>query len=353
MVNIMNFNATKYIEILSFSAVITLKVGEVRPEIASYLDGERDWLSHEEQSIFESLYLEAYLGIYKNGQLTLEGQRIRDTGKVFIPEHGLYELHLINNNIFRKKKIINFKRKKPTRQITGKHTDSFDSFHEYEGHYFTTLDKEKIEFSVNFHVNRSNQVPHVIWNNEIRGQVTINSGSMTGTSLHLQYNHKHYTDHNYKKFNLSSNMHHLLETWNSETESAEKSFEELTLEEKDSFQTGLSTTEPIILNDEIDSAKWRIEIQNVPLLPKTQNDAKQWLEYLLTKQLKNEKSYFTHEYIETIQKQILEKTPLIQKYPNLWISGKSFHQTLANRSSTIFTDVQTAQDLLPNLEEIQ
>jgi hypothetical protein len=262
----------------------------------------------------------------------------------------LYELHLIHNNIFGNR-IINFKRKKPSRQITEKYTDPFDSFNDYEGNYYTTFDKDEIDFSLSFHFNRSNRVPQVIWNNEISGQVIIDSSPMTGTTLYLHYNNKNYTDYDYDKFNLSDNLHHLFETWSSQTESVEKSYEELTLDEKDSFQTGLSATESILIDGEIDTSKWRIEIQNVPILPKTKLDAQQWLEYLIIKQLEKEKSYFTHEYIEFIEKQILAKTPLSQKYPNLWISSLSFHQTVAIRSPSIFTDIQTAQDLIPTFEE--
>jgi len=174
---------------------------------------------------------------------------------------------------------------------------------------------------------------------------------MTGTSLYLQYDNKNYSDHDYDKFSLTENLHHLFDSWNSQTESVEKSYEELTLEELDSFLTGLSVTDSILIDGELESKKWRIEIQKVPLSPKTQHDAKQWLEYLITKQLEKEKSCFTHEYIETVQKQILKKSPLTQKYPNLRISGSEFHQTLADQSSPLFTDIQTAQDLFPNSEE--
>jgi len=346
----MNFNATRQTEINSFSAVITLKIGEVRPEIISYIKGSKNWLSDEEQSIFEKNYLEKYLGIYNNGHLTSAGQSVIKNGKIFFPEHGLYELFLINNNLFGNR-IINFKRLKPSQRISQQYTAPFEDYREYDGKFYFTLDENPIDFQIQFHFNQSNQVPQIIWNNQVNGRLTIDSGSMTGTSLTFQYNNHEYIDHDCQKFDLSENMNKLFEDWEPETESIEKSYEELNPEQLESFLTGLSTNDSIIIDGELDPATWRIEIQNIKVLPKTELDAKKWLEYLIIKQLENEKSYYTLEYVKFIQNKILAEKPLKIKYPKLWIDPITFHRNLSNQRSSLYTDIQTAQDLLPNMEE--
>lgn len=346
----MNFVARRQIIIQSFSAVMSLKVGEVRPEIVSYLKGDNSWLSPSEQSVFESMYLEKYLGLYKNGRSTSEGRRVEEHGKVFIPEHGLYELLVVNNPILGNN-IINFKRIKPSKTITEQHTEPFEGYNDYQGNYYTTLDEDHIDFIIYFHFNRSNKVPQVIWNEEIIGKISIESNPMTGTLLSLQYLNNEYLDHNFDKFDLDINLTNLLTEWNSKNKAVEKKYEDLTLDEKDQYHTGYTFNKPLFINNSLDSSSWAISIQNVPILPKTAQDAEKWLEYLLIKSLEKENAYITLDYVDKIQNHILSNTPIFEKHPTLMIHSADFHSNLSNTDHTLYRDIQTAQDLRPESED--
>lgn len=345
--------ARKKIDVGCISAILTLKIKEKRPDIVALLDhmdklnisdGEKENLGN---------YLEKYLNLIKDGRLTGRGETATRTGYVWMPEFGRYDIYYIKDKVIGDR-VIHFDRMSPEGFIK-ENIEEFTDYSHFDEEEHISWKRNEQEFYIKFNTSNGS-IPKVARKDYIGAAVEIIHDSKSGTKLKVES-----SDHEFRhaedcdSFLPGNNLERLVKNWRNDISTQLVSFDEIK-----SNTTILTTFKRRLDNNQVseknlyfswgkDDGDYTIEIDGLDVLPKTMADAKKWLYALLVMGLKDEKSYFTIDYILDKEKLILDNTPLKRLYDNLFIDGKEALQLISNDSQCdgIALNIRIAQDLYP------
>jgi len=232
--------------------------------------------------------------------------------------------------------------------------EPYEEFDAIDQKSFSSL-KNNTEFHITFERNRTGDVPVVIKRPGIAADIelisSLNKAAVlkirSGGALDLNY------EDNLQNLNLESNLPGIIQNWDNAIQAQLVSFEEVKSDETQlkNFHKNIPFIEnrTLFLNG-IPDKEYKIEIQELPILPKTKADAEQWLLKLLILKLKENICYPTKQHIESIETEILEKTPFRKKFETLFIDSDKVFKLIKKDSNEIelFRNIQTAEDLCPD-----
>lgn len=345
--------AKKQITIEHISAILTIKLKESRPDLIFLMKnfGQLDVSGGELANL--QYHLE-YLNLFKDGIITTSGDNAIETGMVYIPESGFYDIYYISQpELGLDAEIIHFERKSPNMDNMDGDTKPFSEYEQFDGKKWISWKDKEVEFVVYFERSGDNP-PMIILKKEIDCIVKLDSKdypSMQNT-MRMNGNEFKYEDKSYTNFDLNENLPNLISDWDSQMNAKRVSFKNI----KDNsdllrqFKTrGHGLEKKLIFSDGKDDDIWSIDIDHIDIVPKTNRDAEKWVGALLRLHLQEEKCHATLEYCEDVVSNLIDDSPLNRSYPNLSLKGNQIFETMKGfDDNDIIQDIQTAEDLSPD-----
>lgn len=345
--------ARKKMDINQITAILRLKQKEKRPDII-YLIGhwESMQISEGERANI-CQYLES-LNLMRNERITSDGERAIKSGYIMMPESGVYNLFYVQDALFGKDPyVIHFSRMTSSKKNDDS-AEPYDEFDAIDQKSFSSL-KDDTEFHITFERNRNGDVPVVTKRPRMAADIELISSLNKVAMLKIRSHDAldlNYEDKN-RNLNLESNLPGIIQHWDNALQAQLVSFDEVKSDETQlkNFHKNIPFIEnrTLLLNG-IPDKEYKIEIQELPILPKTETDAELWLLRLLILKIKDNLCYLTKKHVEELEKEILEKTPFRKKFEILFIQGDKVFESIKKDSNEIelFRNIQTAEDLYPD-----
>ena len=345
--------AKKQITIKHISAILTIKLKESRPDLVSLMRNLEQLDMTDGERLNLQLHLE-YLNLLKDGIITTSGDRAIETGMVYIPESGFYDLFYIRQpELGLDADIIHFERKSPNVKSMEGNTTTFSEYKRFDGKKWTSWKDKELEFCVYFERSGDNP-PVIIRKKEIACGVTLDSKddpTMQHT-IKVNANEFKYEDKSYVKFDLSKNLQNLIHDWDQRIKVKRVSFEDV--KDNPDLLRNFKTREhgmakKLIFADGDDDDTWSIDIDHIDIVPKNPKNAELWLVTLLRFRLQEEQCHATLQYCEEIVKDIINNSPLNRSHPKLSLDGNKIFKIIGKFSdSGTMQDIQIAEDLFPS-----
>ncbi len=351
-----SINMEKEINVNRIICLLELKVKEKRPDITWLLGNLGQWgLSKgEEKNLIR--YLE-YLNLVKSYNLTAVGQDALDSGFVMVPEAGVYELLYIQDKVLGNV-AIDFNRINPKNDLEG-NREEFTGYETFDEKIFEVFKKNKNDqFWLRFEkpINGPSGPPTVIVNNPIKGSLKVRFG--LDKPPEIEFNCSNGRTQNYRRkqfddFNPKKNLSKWFKNWDSNNNSLSLTFDEV----KDnpgilnSFRSSIKLIgQSLFLGRDKDDGDWKVNIV-VPVLPKTEADARKWLNNLLIEKIVERSGYISISEIERMEQEIINSTPIENKFPKIKASGNDFFEEMKkdNQLLDISRMVQAVEDLSPKV----
>jgi hypothetical protein len=286
--------ARKKIDIGYISAILTLKVKEKRPDIVALLEhlDQLDVSNGEKQNLGN--YLEKYLNLIKDGRLTGRGESAVQTGFVWMPEFGRYDIYYVKDKVIGDR-VIHFERASPEGFIK-ENIEEFPDYSRYDEEEYTSWKQNGQEFYLKFNtINGS--VPKVAIKDYIGATVEIVYDSTLGTKLKVESSGQEFRHaEDYDSLLPGDILERLVKNWRNDLSAQLVSYEDVKSYAAilTTFKRRRDTTQvsdrSLYFSWGKDDGDYTIEIDGLDVLPLKIADAKKWLYVLLIQELKNEKS---------------------------------------------------------------
>jgi len=346
-----HIGGNKNIDVHRAECLLQIKVQDERPDIVWYLKNLDRWKLTEGESENMERYLD-YLGLISRGEVTHEGDEAIKTGKVMIPEAGLYEI-LYTKDIAFGNKIIKIRRKRPLDMIGGA-TQDFSDYELYDQNFYEDLSRGKHslgKFWIKFE-RQTGEKPKIIKNGSSDAELVLRAkrdGSKLLFSFKDRKNHKMNTEVHLPSFDIDNNMKQWFNKWDGDARCIEKSYDEA--KESPAMLKNFRTTEKlegqqVNMPTGVDRGDWSLKV-NVPVAPKTDKDLKNWVSHIAREDLENNPRYMLKRDIEVMLKDIIEDTPIPVKFPKYTVSGEKIVEKFKKNDHELFSMVQAAEDLTP------
>jgi len=152
----MKATLTKNIKIKTAIAYLVFEKEQARPDIVKFLNGEE--FANETINNRVKEYLQKLHILDRNGSLTQKGNKVIETGKIFMQEEGKYKIWFIEDDDFLGTKILYFERVSPRKgSVVNELKVKFE-----EENYFLPVNND--EFSLLKLVERKNIIGEEIKN---------------------------------------------------------------------------------------------------------------------------------------------------------------------------------------------
>jgi hypothetical protein len=275
-----------------------------------------------------------------------------------MPESGLYDIYYIDDPVIGEI-IIDFKRKSPYEsEVTG-NIEEFYDYDKFNNNYYESWGEKSSEFHIIF--NSAQDIkPKIIRKASLNATLQINYISDDKCSLEIksENNSYHYENLNFDDFVFNQNIERFVENWDYNLKAQLIPFEKIAeTNELLSFETSIQLNGlSLFFSWGEDKDDYQIIISNIRLLPFSKKDAEDWLYTLILNKLKEEKNYFTLSYVEQIEEQILNQTPLRSRYSELKLGGNRVLEYIINdiNKDELFKNLKwkitVAEDLYPEIE---
>lgn len=345
--------AKKQITIKHISAILTIKLKESRPDLIFLMKNFEQLDVSAGELLNLQLHLE-YLNLIKDGVITTSGDDAVETGMVYIPESGFYDLYyIVQPELGLDAKIINFERKSPNMDNMVGDTKPFSEYEQFDRQKWISWKDKELEFVVYFERSGDNP-PMIIFKKEIDCVVTLDSKDypFMQNTMRMNGNEFKYEDISYINFDLNENLPNLISNWDSQMNAKRVSFKDI----KDNFdllrkfkKRGHGLEKKLIFADGKDDDTWSIDIDHIDIVPKTNRDAEKWVGALLRLHLQEDKCHATLEYCEDVVSDLINDSPLNRSHPNLLLKGNQIFEIMKGfDANDIIQDIQTAEDLSPD-----
>ena len=348
-----SINMEKEINVNRIICLLELKVKEKRPDITWLLGNLGQWgLSIGEKNNLIR-YME-YLNLVKGYNLTDVGQDALDSGFVMVPEAGVYELLYIQDKVLGNV-AIDFNRINPKNDLEG-NIEKFTGYETFNEKIFEVFKKNKNDqFWLRFEKTK-NGPPRVIKKSSIKGSLKVRFG--LDKPPEIEFNCSNGRTQNYRReqfdgFNPKKNLSKWFKNWDSNNNSLSLTFDEA----KDN--PGILNSfiirkkligQSLFLGRDKDDGDWKVNIM-VPVSPKTEADARKWLNNLLIEKIVEKSGYISISEIERMEQKIINSTPIKNKFPKIKASGNDFFEEMKkdNQLLDISRMIQAVEDLSPEV----
>ncbi len=356
--------AVKKIGFERIYALLDIYSKENRPDIRWLLQNynNRELFHEGEIRTFKKLLVELYGVLTMDGDLTEQGRALLE-GKdgVFVPGHGVYELVLYYDFIKKQYLAIDFDLLKETNARSLKGDKDFEPYQDLEDVEFTTWRKDDpTVFKLRFIRGDSVPTPRIEKRATIDGEViitaTLNEKNSQCIEIKSDPNsgrNYYYVDNNFDKLDVDRLLLEIDE-WDPKRRGILKNFSEIRDEEPiiiNTFETSYefpTERQLYFLDDVEDDDLYTVEVNKIPVIPRTLQDAQEWTLFLfLEKARKFQKKYVSLESLRQELSNDLGSTPLMEHYPKA-ITSLSDHELLKhlfNNNKEAYYRVQAMRDL--------
>jgi hypothetical protein len=354
----LKFYATKNVETKKILAILQVKAEQKRPDIVYMLNTlDKTGLAMGERMNYTE-YLR-YLGLASNGQLTPEGAKAVKSGLVMIPEYGIYELSYVDEPTLPDMQdghiVIDFKPvEAKSREIQG----NVDDFNEYMNLDDKTYKTWKKGGQKKFHLRferKNNNKPKIIKKPDTRASVELSFNTETGNvSWKFSSQEHEYAIKNYPAIDVYQNVKKMVKNWDEEHKAHIVSFNEVRDNPnkiRDFKETQHAQDFQLEYDFGRDYAAYRITVDDVDLLPRTIDDAREWTYQLMLMRIGKDGGYHTIRNIMDTLGKIIEEKPLRKRHPALNVGWEYVEGKLGTSTNTedknLFRSIRAAEDLTP------
>ncbi|MEX2756779.1 MAG: hypothetical protein Q6365_015360 [Candidatus Sigynarchaeota archaeon] len=326
-----------------------IKTYEQRQDISWLLRNYKDLdISEGEKRNIEQ-YLSIQFDLVKNGYPTDKGMHALKNNWVHSPHYGVCRLYYIENEpIIGSLVVIGFELVEATKEFEAYQT--LENYKELEGSWKSWFKSALgAQFSVEFEHEPSVN-PVIIEEDPIPATITIHSvPDGTTTWLVESSGSLYFHEETYNHFDLSGNMCHLLADWDAKKKCLLVDFASVSTQETKVTFTTKKMMEgcSLIINGDIDDGNYSVSLVDIPIRPRTLEDAKNWLLNLLFDKLHSQKRYYSSKSIKHFQEEILKNTPLKELHPTLGIQALNACMTFFENAGDeeIVQEIVVADDL--------
>ncbi len=347
----------KEINVNRIICLLELKIKEKRPDLIWFLRnlGKWDFSEGEEKNMFR--YLD-YLGLVKGNNLTDIGRDALTSGFVLVPEAGIYELLYIQDKVLGNV-VIDFNRIDPKKELEG-NLEEFSNYENFDEKIFEIFKKNKNDqFWLKFEKPMDGP-PRVIIKNPIKGNLKVRFGLDKPPEIEFDCrngNTLYYRKVQFDGFDPKKNLSKWFKNWDLNNNSLSLTFDEAKENPGilNSFRRSIKLIgQSLFLGRDKDDGDWKVNVA-VPVLPKTETDARKWLNDLLLKKVVEKSGYISISEIERMEKELINSTPIKKKFPKIVASGDEFFEGMKkdNQLRDISRMVQTVEDLSPEVSLLE
>ncbi len=327
----MKVTLNKNIKLNSAQAYLRFQKEELRQDIQEYLKGEKRFEPFIQNRIKDYL---KNIGVFdEQYQLTKLGSAVKESGKMFVSEEGKYQIWFTQNDSFFKTTIFYLRRLQPNAKDEIRNQISLDR----KGHFLLPTEENKytklnlVSDEVFGNTNNSTDQIHFswIWDNLVKSHYVF-SGQLGKSERQTNIKSEAIpSDKDIQKI-----ISEILLDWNNEQKRYSIRFE------------GLSEQMLTTFEDKNYTSKWNgfeIQIQNLPLMPYNNEEAKIWRNWLLNEELKKE--YFSKTDFEETAIELNEKEALASFSLDIPKTQDFVEKT---DSKKVFWHLNASMDLNPN-----
>ncbi len=288
----MKATLTKNIKIKTAIAYLVFEKEQERLDIVKFLNGEEfadETINNRVKEYLSKLHI-----LNRDGSLTQKGNKVIETGKIFVQEEGKYKIWFTENDNFINTKILYFKRKSPRdRERINEINIDFE-----KENYFLPINNN--EFSILKLVNTDNisgQINHhsedieLIWKwKDLEKSNFHFAGKIDNNSIK---EHKIESDEKLEEFILK-----IFPDWDYINQRLKVEFRNLITEnEKRNFKTNYSNTNQTGFDN--------VEFTDISIIPYDNQDAKKWRNWFVEQEIEND--YFLKYDFEKLVNEINNK----------------------------------------------
>jgi hypothetical protein len=326
----MKVTLNKNIKLNSAQVYLRFQKEELRKDVQEYLNG-RQFEPFIENRIKDYL---KNIGVFdEQYQLTKLGSAVKESGKMFVSEEGKYQIWYTQNDSFFKNIILYFRRLQPNAKDEIRNQISLDR----KGNFLLPTEENKytklniVSDDVFGNANNSNDQIHFswIWDNLEKSHYVF-SGQIGKSER--QPNIKSEPIPSDKE--IQKTISEILPDWDIEQKRYSIRFDNLNEENRKTFE------------DKNFVSKWNgfeVQIQNLPLMPYDNEEAKKWRNWLLNEELKKE--YYSITDFEEKATELNDKDALVTFSLDIPKTKEFVEQT---NSKKVFWHLNAPFDLNPN-----
>jgi hypothetical protein len=348
--------ARKKLSVKRILCVLELMVRERCPDIAWLLrtyqkDGLSGYSTGERENMED--YLE-YLDLVRDGRLTQDGDKAKNTEQVMIPEAGLYEIWCTHDRTFGDH-IIFYSRQEPWDVIEGE-VEDFDEYELLDEKMHVKLaqgGETTEEFRVKF-LRKNGEVPKICMAGEYDADLElIHENGETKLKFSLSHGPVRILhEEKFVGFTPEDNVSRWVKDWNSRIAALEVEFADA---EKDSSMlnyfrmTKRLEGQRIFLPEGITDENWQIDL-TVPVVPKRKKDADDWVCNLIKQDLTANPRYLSIGKLEELEKSLLGRTTILGNFKGYFQSGSEIMKFLrGSEEKDSYDRIMAVEDLLVSM----
>ena len=340
-------------------AMLDLWKYEKRPDMAILLqkldEGKRYGLSDGEQNNLKK-YFQSLGLISSSNRLTKSGRELISKRIMKTPERGIYKIYYITDIIIGKMVLdyreVDARDTEEYLEIKGK-IIPFEDFEGIEGREFEKLFSEKKEkFSLEF-VKSDSGIPSVALGDESEHKLVLKLKGVAGNNSVYKCEWK--TEISVGKnrgelkgqveMDIAENISSWFNAFSKDNMAIEMDFE--TAKKKrtalGNFKTNETLTATISFENKKDDNVWEISLE-IPVVPKTESDANEWIEYLLRREM-TDNEYIQKAHIEKKYINILENSTIPDAFPKWFFSIDGFIKRLEEMDNKLYYHIKATEDL--------
>ena len=337
----MKATLTKNIKIKTATAYLVFEKEQNRPDIVKFLNGEEfdnETINNRVKEYLSKLHI-----LNKDGSLTQKGNKVIETGKIFVREEGKYRIWFTENDSFLDTKIIYFERKSPRQD---EHINEINISFEEEN-YLLPINNNEFSIlklvntdNISGQLNRSPENIKLVWKwNDLEKSNFHFEGKIDKNSIK---EHKIKSSENLKEYILK-----IFPDWDYINQKLKFEFRNLTNDtEKQNFKLNYQNKNQARFNN--------IEFTDIPIMPYDNQDAVKWRNWFINQEI--EKEYFLKYDFEKLVNEINNKNGFSAYKNNLDIPeisqyGEEIYSKDRVKQSLAFWHLSAPNDLNPDADQ--
>ena len=343
-------------ELRSIIAICKIWVEEERLDVLWLLNNYENsdlFTKGEMQSVQK--YLRNYFGfVDSEGSLTNYARSQRDKEKTIfrVPESGIYKLFLFSDPYESKEYPVGFEREGKYASNDVKDGYNFEEYQSIQNRVFTSWSIDQSgKFQLNFIKDKSVRFPQIIKDQTLSANIKLEIKE-EGNRYNVYTNNKkfEYTQNHFEYLDFDTVCKQLISDWDSVLKSQRITFTNAKeIDAQFNFKRSLSIESVLPFSSENnDDSLYKITITNIPLIPSDENEAKEWMTYLLKEELKKEVVHLTFARVKEILYALFQRTGMDKHYQQVvenYNISELLHD-LQEDDSTLYWKIRMAEDLI-------
>ncbi|MCY3412091.1 MAG: hypothetical protein INQ03_10710 [Candidatus Heimdallarchaeota archaeon] len=344
----MKLEARKSIKMNSIIIPATLNIEQENSEDIIWLlqnyNNDQIFNDGEKRNLINYLKNDLNL-LNNNNSLNSDAKMIIDgQSNVFLPEHGIYRLTIMNFSPYRNNEIVKYSRiSKTSSKDYYDELTNFTDFQNKEHLIWNSSYKERVR--IDFIKFENVDTPKYSLSHDSTCNITIEAledkciMKFNAPSENLNYEINLYT------FNLNLNLTNLLNEWDEDHQAILTGFDELSSQEKDNFVTQMKfDNESLYFDHDEIIDDFNIELADIPLIPRDYEVAIDWFNYHLKRKLKNITTLLRNDDLQYVIRDLYRNISIFNRFENL---DEEIYSE--NRYSHIMSDEQERMLRIGNL----